>query len=92
MYNNQSLHRTLILFTLVNESIEATDLLYLLTPGGHQVTLSLPSWTGEEKYNKQLMGQDNNKKREHSAITIMRKTGMTWGNKIIKNQEYDNYK
>ena len=67
---------------------------------GHQVptkaALSLPllSWTGERKYNKELVGQDKDR-RHHSPITITGKTDSAWGKltQFITNQpEWGNEK
>uniref|UniRef100_A0A663EPR8 GON-4-like protein n=1 Tax=Aquila chrysaetos chrysaetos TaxID=223781 RepID=A0A663EPR8_AQUCH len=55
-----------------------------LTLAGCQVPtkaiLSLPllSWTGERKYNKELVGRDKDR-RDHSPITVTGKTDSTWG-------------
>ena len=45
-----------------------------------KAVLSLPllSWTGERKYNKELVGRDKDR-RDHSPITVTGKTDSAWG-------------
>ena len=58
-------------------------------PGAHQSRsiTHLLGWTGERKYNKELVGRDKDR-RDHSSIIVTGKTDSAWGKltQFITNQ------